>query len=189
MARLSQETLAIIGATIAVAALILTTITGVRSEIQALRAEIQSVRAEARADRAEARAARQVFQEQILRLTEQQGILGGQVEIIRDQFAAGGWFPEVQDAPPRQNCQPRRIRDTAARYPLGLRLASRTRRRPTQKVPGWGSSRDVQTLESEMNALSIGRTGPVSNKRASAEGSNYPLNPFPHREGFFSLTG
>ena len=90
MSRLSQETLAIIGATIAVAALILTTITGVRGEIQALRAEIQAVRAEARADRAEARAERQVFQEQILRLTEQQGILGGQVEIIRDQFAAGG---------------------------------------------------------------------------------------------------
>jgi len=90
MPRLSQEILAIIGASIAVAALILTTITGVRGEIQALRVEIQAVRAEARADRAEARAARQVFQEQILRLTEQQGILGGQVEIIRDQLAAGG---------------------------------------------------------------------------------------------------
>jgi len=90
VSRLSQETLAIIGASIAVAALILTTITGVRGEIQALRVEIQAVRAEARADRAEARAARQVFQEQILRLTEQQGILGGQVEIIRDQLAAGG---------------------------------------------------------------------------------------------------
>ncbi len=51
---------------------------------------MQAVRAEARADRAEARAERQVFQEQILRLTEQQGIIGGQVEIIRDQLAAGG---------------------------------------------------------------------------------------------------
>ena len=40
--------------------------------------------------RAEARADRQVFQEQILRLTEQQGELGGQIEIIRDQLAAGG---------------------------------------------------------------------------------------------------
>ncbi|MCY4286870.1 MAG: hypothetical protein OXC65_16210 [Thiotrichales bacterium] len=69
MSRLSQETLAIIGTTIAVAALILTTLTGVLDE---------------------ARADRQVFQEQILRLTEQQGVLGGQIEIIRDQLAAGG---------------------------------------------------------------------------------------------------
>ena len=112
MSRLSQETLAIIGATTAVAALILTTITGVRGEIQALRAEIQAVRAEARVDRAEARADRQAmraeasadrevmraearadrqaFQEQILRLTEQQGVLGGQIQIIRNQLVAGG---------------------------------------------------------------------------------------------------
>ena len=80
MSRLSQETLAIIGATIAVAALILTTITGVRDE----------ARADREAMRTEARANRQVFQEQILRLTEQQGVLGGQIEIIRDQLAAGG---------------------------------------------------------------------------------------------------
>ncbi|MCY4351345.1 MAG: hypothetical protein OXC25_16010 [Thiotrichales bacterium] len=76
MPRLSQETLAIIGATVALAALTLTSIAGVRGDIQA-------VRDEARADR-------QVFQEQILRLTEQQGVLGGQIEIIRDQLAAGG---------------------------------------------------------------------------------------------------
>ena len=69
MSRLSQETLAILGVGIALAALILTTLTGVRDE---------------------ARADRQVFQEQILRLTEQQGVLGGQIEIIRDQLAAGG---------------------------------------------------------------------------------------------------
>ena len=80
MSRLSQETLAIIGATIAVAALILTTLTGVRDEA---RADREAIRAEARADR-------QVFQEQILRLTEQQGVHGGQIEIIRDQLAAGG---------------------------------------------------------------------------------------------------
>jgi len=76
MARLSQETLAILGVGIALAALILTSITGVRGDIQA-------VRDEARADR-------QVFQEQILRLTEQQGVLDGQIEVIRDQLAAGG---------------------------------------------------------------------------------------------------
>ena len=76
MPRLSQETLAIIGATVALAALTLTSIAGVRGDIQA-------VRDEARADR-------QVFQEQILRLTEQQGVLGGQIKIIRDQLAAGG---------------------------------------------------------------------------------------------------
>ena len=69
MSRLSQETLAILGVGIALAALILTTLTGVRDE---------------------ARADRQVFQEQILRLTEQQGALGGQIEITRDQLAAGG---------------------------------------------------------------------------------------------------
>ena len=87
MARISQETLAIIGATIALAALILTSTAGVRSEIQVVRAES---RADREAMRAEARADRQAFQEQILRLTEQQGVLGGQVEIIRNQIAAGG---------------------------------------------------------------------------------------------------
>ena len=80
MARISQETLAIIGATIALAALILTSTAGVRSEIQAVRDELRDVRAEARTDR-------EVFQGQILRLTEQQGVLGGQVGIIRDQLA------------------------------------------------------------------------------------------------------
>ncbi len=105
MSRLSQETLAIIGATVALAALTLTGITGVRGEIQTLRVEMQAIRDEARADReamraearadreairAEARADRQAFQEQILWLTEQQGALGGQIEIVRDQLAAGG---------------------------------------------------------------------------------------------------
>ena len=55
MSRLSQETLAIIGVGIALAALILTSSAGVRGEIQAvrdeLRAEIRDVRAEARTDR------------------------------------------------------------------------------------------------------------------------------------------
>ena len=98
MPRLSQETLAILGVGVALAALILTDSAGVRGEFQAVRAEfqavrveIQAVRAEAHTDReamrAEARADRRAFQEQILRLTEQQGVLGGQVEIIRNQIA------------------------------------------------------------------------------------------------------
>jgi len=87
MSGLSQETLAIIGATIALAALILTSTAGLRGEIQAVRAE---ARADREAMRAEARADRQAFQEQILRLTEQQGVLSGQIEIICDQLAAGG---------------------------------------------------------------------------------------------------
>jgi len=87
MTRLSQETLAILGVGIALAALTLTTITGVRGEIQAVREEARAGR---QVMRAEARADRLVFQEQILRLTEQQGVLGGQIEVIRDQLAAGG---------------------------------------------------------------------------------------------------
>jgi len=83
MSRLSQETLAILGVGVALAALTLTSIAGVRGEIRAVRDELRDVRAEARADRL-------AFQEQILRLTEQQGALGGQIEIIRDQLAAGG---------------------------------------------------------------------------------------------------
>ena len=87
MSRPSQETLAILGVGIALAALTLTSIAGVRGDIQAVRDE---ARADRQAMRAEARADRQVFQEQILRLTEQQGVLGGQIKIIRDQLAAGG---------------------------------------------------------------------------------------------------
>ncbi|MCY4351344.1 MAG: hypothetical protein OXC25_16005 [Thiotrichales bacterium] len=87
MSRLSQETLAILGVGIALAALTLTSIAGVRGDIQAVRDE---ARADRQAMRAEARADRQVFQEQILRLTEQQGVLGGQIEIIRDRLAAEG---------------------------------------------------------------------------------------------------
>ena len=80
MSRLSQETLAIIGVGVALAALILTSAAGIRGEFQA-------VRAEARADREAMRAAHETFQSHILRLTEQQGVLGGQVEIIRNQLA------------------------------------------------------------------------------------------------------
>ena len=102
MSRLSQETLAIIGVGVALAALILTDSVGVRGEfqsvrveIQAVRAEIQAVRAEARADRealrAEARADREAmradhetFRNHILRLTEQQGILRARLDGISD---------------------------------------------------------------------------------------------------------
>ena len=48
MSRLSQETLAILGVGVALAALILTSIAGMRSEFQA---EFRAFRAEARADR------------------------------------------------------------------------------------------------------------------------------------------
>ena len=80
MPRLNQETRAIIGVGIALAALILTSSAGVRGDIQAVRDEIRDVRAEARADR-------EAFQSHILRLTKQQGVLGGQVESFRDQLA------------------------------------------------------------------------------------------------------
>ena len=96
MPRLSQETLAILGVGIGIAALILTTTAGLRSgmrtEIHSVRTEIQAVRAEVRADRealrAEARTDREAFQAQILRLTEQQGVLTTHVENIRSQLAA-----------------------------------------------------------------------------------------------------
>ena len=102
MPRLSQETLAIIGASIALAALIFTSTAGLRGEMQAIRAEIRDVRAEVRADgealraevradrealRAEARADRETFERHIIRLTEQQGILSGHVESIRNRPA------------------------------------------------------------------------------------------------------
>ena len=84
MPKLSQETLAIIGASVGLATLILTSTAGIR-------AEIRDVRAEARTDRealrAEARADRRTFRSHIIRLTEQQGILGGHVESIRNQPA------------------------------------------------------------------------------------------------------
>ncbi len=124
LSRLSQETLAILGVGVALAALILTNAISVRGEFQAVRAEIQAVRVEVRADReavrseiqtvraearadreamrtearadreairaeahadrealrAEARADREAFQSQILRLTEQQGVLSARLD-------------------------------------------------------------------------------------------------------------
>ena len=109
MSRLSQETLAIIGVGVALAALILTVSVDVRGEFQSIRAEFQSVRteiqavrdelrdvraearaerqairAEARADREAMRAAHETFQNHILRLTEQQGILRARLDGLSD---------------------------------------------------------------------------------------------------------
>ena len=61
MSRLSQETPAILGVGVALAALLLTDTVGVRGEFQAVRAEIQAVRAEIQAVRAEARADREAL--------------------------------------------------------------------------------------------------------------------------------
>ena len=98
MPKLSQETLAMIGVGIGLAALILTATAGLRGEVQAIRAEMRDIRTEARADRetferhidvlrAEARADRETFQRHITRLTEQQDILSGHVESVRNQLA------------------------------------------------------------------------------------------------------
>ena len=91
MSRLSQETLAILGVGVALAALILTSTAGVRGEIQAVRdearAERQAIRAEARTDREAMRAAHETFQNHILRLTEQQGILRARLDGISDPSA------------------------------------------------------------------------------------------------------
>lgn len=80
MSRLNQETIAIIGVGIALGALILTTTGGLRDELRAVRAE---ARVDREAIRAEARADREAFEEQIIRLTEQQGALGGLLEGLR----------------------------------------------------------------------------------------------------------
>ena len=84
MPRLNQETLAIIGVGIALAALILTSTAGIRGEIQSVRDEL---RGEIRDVRIEARTDRDMFQSHILRLTEQQGILGARLDGVADQPA------------------------------------------------------------------------------------------------------
>ena len=84
MPKLSQETLAIIGASVGLAALILTSTAGLRGEIQAVRTEMQ---AEMRDVRVEARADSKSFEHHIIRLTEQQGILSGHLDSIRNQLA------------------------------------------------------------------------------------------------------
>ena len=93
MPKLSQETIAMLGVGIGLAALILTATTSLRAEIRELRSElrteIRDVRTEARADRealrAEARADRESFQREIIRLTEQHGILSARVDSIRNR--------------------------------------------------------------------------------------------------------
>ena len=75
MPRLSQETLTIIGASIALAALILTSSAGIRGEIRDVRAEV--------------RADHEAFQSHIVRLTEQQGILSARVDGLRSPPATG----------------------------------------------------------------------------------------------------
>ncbi len=117
MPRLSQETIAVIGIGVALGALILTTTGGLREEIRAVRAEAHADREaserraaadreaserRAAADReaSERRAAadREAserraadFEKQIIRLTEQQGTLGGLVEGLRHrQLTAAG---------------------------------------------------------------------------------------------------
>ena len=99
MSRLSQETLTIIGASIVLAALLLTSTAGVRGEIQAVRdelrgeirdvrSEIRDVPAEVHSDRealqAEARADRAMFRRHVTHPTEQQDILGTRVDGIPD---------------------------------------------------------------------------------------------------------
>ena len=84
MPRLSQETLAVIGVGIALAALILTSTAGIRGEIRSVRGEL---RGEIRDVRVEARADREAFQSHILRLTEQQGILSARLDGVADQPA------------------------------------------------------------------------------------------------------
>ena len=115
--KLSQEMIAVIGIGVALGALILTTTSELRDEIRAVRAEghadrealeMRMARFEERMARRDAkfeermarqdarfeeRIARQnaKFEEQILRLTEQQGALGGLVEGLRHrQLTAAG---------------------------------------------------------------------------------------------------
>ena len=91
MARLSQETIAIIGVGvtflgvgIAAIALGLSVAESLREEMRAdrveARADREAIREEMRADRAEARADRERFERQILRLTKGQGVLFGLIE-------------------------------------------------------------------------------------------------------------
>ena len=109
MLKLSQETIAVVTVGLALAGLILTTTSGIRSEAQAdreaFRSEMQALRAEAQADReafrsemqalraeahsgreairAEAQADREAFEKHITRLTQEQSRLTGIVEQMR----------------------------------------------------------------------------------------------------------
>ena len=113
--RLSQETLAIIGVGVALAALNIASTAGLRGEIQAARdearaerqairveasaerqamrveasAERQAMRVEASADREAMHVRHETFRNQILRLTEQQGVLRARLDGVSDQPAPG----------------------------------------------------------------------------------------------------
>lgn len=118
MPRLSQETIALIGVGIALGALVLTTTSRLHGDIQAIRAEARADREaserrleaferrttadreafERRLEAFERRTAadretserRMIdFERQIIRLTEQQGTLGGLVEGLRHRQAVG----------------------------------------------------------------------------------------------------
>ena len=94
ISRLSQETLAIIGVGVALAALNLASTAGIRGEIQTVRDEArterQAMRAEARADREAMRADHETFRNHILRLTEQQGVLRVRLDGARDRTSSVG---------------------------------------------------------------------------------------------------
>ena len=105
MPKLSQETIAIIGVGVALAALDVTTTSALRAEIQAVRVEArddrEAMRTEMRADReawqAGMRASREEFErhvvrleQHVVRLTEQQGALGGLVEGLGRRMSAAG---------------------------------------------------------------------------------------------------
>ena len=98
MFRLSQETIAIATVGLALAGLVVTSDTAIRSEMQAMRTEMQAMRADARADRAEnqaareairaeARADREAFEKHITRLTREQSQLTGMVGQMRTASA------------------------------------------------------------------------------------------------------
>ena len=98
MPRISQETLTILGVGVALAALIFTSIAGMRNEFQAefqavraeARADREALRAEARADREAMRAEHETFQNHILRLTEQLGILRVRLDGDHDRTSSVG---------------------------------------------------------------------------------------------------
>ncbi len=97
MARLSQETIAIIGVGIATIALGLSVAESLRDEMRADRAE---ARADREAIRAEARADREQFERQILRLIQGQGVLFG---LIEGRSQEGGEADDDADgAPPAE---------------------------------------------------------------------------------------
>ena len=93
MARLSQETIAIIGVGV--------TFLGVGIAVIALGLSVaESLREEMRADRAEAHAGRERFERQILRLTKGQGVLFG---LIEGRSQDGGEAGDAADgAPPAE---------------------------------------------------------------------------------------